>query len=353
MANALSTRGGTGVSVRERLGDCTLAAALLCVPAITLAQTAASTGSGQATSTGSGQAYPLKPVRILAGFAPGGFTDTASRVLAQRLGAAWGQQVIVENRTGANGLIAGDLTAKSAPDGYTLFMSSPGLITNPMLYSKQQRDPLKDFTAVSLVAGIPNVLVVHPSVPATTVKELLAIAKSKPGALTQASAGAGSPGHLSGELLQLMTQVKFIHVPYKGSGPALIDLLGGHIDLSFPSISASVVQIKEGKLRGIGVTTTRRAPMLPDIPPIGDSVPGYEVVGWYGIVGPAGMPREITAKISAEISRTLSVPEVRERFLREGAEPIGNTPDEFTAFLTRDQGKWAQVIKAANIRPAD
>ena len=336
--------------MRNRLA---FAAALLGTSAVIHAQTATSTGSGQATSTGSGQAYPVKPVRILAGFAPGGFTDTAGRIVAQKLSAAWGQQVIVENRTGANGLIAGDLTAKSAPDGYTLFMSSAGLTTNPMMYTKQQRDPLKDFTAVSLVAGIPNVLVVHPSVPAKSVRELLAIARSKPAALTQASAGTGSPGHLSGELLQLIAKVKFIHVPYKGSGPALIDVLGGHIDLSFPSISASVVQIREGKLRGLGVTMAKRSPMLPDVPPIGDSVPGYEVVGWYGIVGPAGMPREVTAKISTEISRMLTAPDVRERFLREGAEPIGNTPEEFTAFLARDQIKWAKVIKAANIRPSE
>ena len=336
--------------MRNRLA---FAAALVGTSAVIHAQTATSTGSGQATSTGSGQAYPVKPVRILAGFAPGGFTDTAGRIVAQKLSAAWGQQVIVENRTGANGLIAGDLTAKSAPDGYTLFMSSAGLTTNPMMYTKQQRDPLKDFTAVSLVAGIPNVLVVHPSVPAKNVRELLAIARSKPAALTQASAGTGSPGHLSGELLQLIAKVKFIHAPYKGSGPALIDLLGGHIDLSFPSISASVAQIREGKLRGLGVTMAKRSPMLPDVPPIGDSVPGYEVVGWYGIVGPAAMPREVTAKISTEISRMLSAPDVRERFLREGAEPIGNTPDEFTAFLTRDQIKWAKVIKAANIRPSE
>ena len=316
-----------------------------CVPALAHAQTGASTGSGQA--------YPLKPVRILAGFAPGGFTDTAARVVAQKLSVAWGQQVIVENRTGANGLIAADVTAKSAPDGYTLHMTSAGLIINPMLYTKQSRDPLKDFTAVSLVADIPNVLVVHPSVPARDIKGLLAVATSKPGVLTQASAGAGSPGHLSGELLQQMTQIKFIHVPYKGSGAAMMDLLGGHIDLSFPSISASVTQIKEGKLRALGVTMAKRVPMLPDVPPIGESVAGYEVVGWYGIVGPAGLPRDVTLKISTDISRMLAAPDVRERFLREGAELVGSTPDVFAAFLAQDQGKWAKVIKAANIKPSE
>ena len=297
--------------------------------------------------------YPQKPLRILTGFAPGGFADTSARIVAQKLSAAWGQQVVVENRTGANGLIAGDATAKSPPDGYTLFMSSAGLVINPMLYVKLPRDPLKDFTAVSLVADIPNVLVVHPSVPTKNVKELLAIAKAKPGTLTQASAGTGSPGHLSGELLQQITQAKFIHVPYKGTGPALIDLLGGHVDLSFPAISASVLPIKEGKLRALGVTKAKRVPMLPDVPPIGDSVPGYEVVGWYGIVGPAGLPRDITLKISTEISRMLATEEVRSRFLREGAEPVGSAPDSFAAFLAQDQAKWAKVIKAANIKPSE
>jgi tripartite-type tricarboxylate transporter receptor subunit TctC len=232
-------------------------------------------------------------------------------------------------------------------------MTSAGLLINPMLYVKQRRDPLKEFTAVSLVADIPNVLVVHPSVPVRNVRELLAIAHSKSGTLTQASAGTGSPGHLSGELLQQMTKVKFVHVPYKGTGPALVDLLGGHIDLSFPSISASVVQINAGKLRGLGVTMAKRVPMLPAVPPIGDSVPGYEVVGWYGVVGPAGMPREVTQKINAEISRMMMAADVRERFLREGAEPVGGTPDEFAVFLVRDQGKWAKVIQAANIKPSE
>ena len=314
-----------------------VAAACVCVPTI---------ASGQSL-------FPVKTVRIIAGFPPGGFADTASRIVAQRLSAAWGQPVIVENRPGANGLLAGDITAKSAPDGHTLFMSSAGLTINPLLHVKLQRDPLKDFTAVSLVAGIPNVLVAHPAVPARNVKELLAIARSKAGALTQASAGTGSPGHLSGELLQLIARVKFIHVPYKGSGPALIDLVGGHVDLSFPSISSSAALVRERKLRGLGVTMTLRSPLLPEVPPIADSVPGYEVVGWYGIVGPAGMARDISSKISTEIARMLTVSEVRERFLREGAEPVGNIPDEFTAFLARDQMKWARVIKAANIQAAE
>lgn len=323
-----------------------LAAGLLMgVCAIAHAQTGASTGSAQA--------YPVKPLRILAGFAPGGFSDTSARIVAQKLSATWGQQVLVENRAGANGLIAGDVTAKSPPDGYTLYMTSPGLLTNPMLYTRQARDPLKDFTAVSLVADIPNVLVIHPSVPVKNVKELLAIARSKPGVFTQATAGMGSPGHLSGELLQQMANIKFVHVPYKGTGAAMIDLLSGQIDLSFPSISAVVTQIKDGKLRAIGVTTVKPAPMLPGVPPITETVPGYEVVGWYGLVGPAGMPREITLKISTEISRMIATQEIRDRLLREGAVPIGSTPEAFSAFLAQDQAKWARVIKTANIKPSE
>lgn len=294
--------------------------------------------------------YPAKPVRILVGFVPGGFTDTSARIIGQRLGEILGQQIIIENRPGANGLIAGDLTAKSAPDGYTLFMTSPGLTTNPSLYDKLRRDPVKDFTAISPVAEIPNVLVVHPSVPARSIGELFVLARSRPATLTQSSAGTGSPGHLSGELLQMMMKVRFIHVPYKGS-QSVIDLIGGHVDLSFPTISSSIAFIREGKLRALGVTSAKRAPLLPDVPAIGEKeVPGYASVGWYGIVGPAGIPKPVVSTLNTEIVRILQSAEVRERLSREGAVPIINSPEEFSAFLADDQRKWARVIKAANIR---
>lgn len=294
--------------------------------------------------------YPVKPVRILVGFVPGGFTDTSARIVGQKLGEALGQQVVIENRPGANGLIAGDLAAKSAPDGYTLFMTSPGLTTNPILYTKLRHDPVKDFTAVSIVAEIPNVLVVHPGVPARSIGELFALARSKPGTLTQSSAGIGSPGHLSGELLQIMMKVKFVHVPYKGA-QSVIDLIGGHVDLSFPSISSSIVFIKDGKLRALGVTSAKRSPLLPDVPSIGEkAVPGYASVGWYGIVGPADIPKPIVATLNTEIVRILQTADVRERLAREGAVPIINSPEEFSAFIAEDHRKWAKVIKAANIR---
>lgn len=295
--------------------------------------------------------YPVKPVRILAGFAPGGFTDVSARIVGPKLADALGQQVIVENRPGANGLIAADLTAKSAPDGYTLLMSSAGLTTNPMLYhDKIQRDPLKDFTAVSLVAVIPNILVVHPSVPARSMKELLALAHSRP--LTQATTATGAPGHLTGELLRQMTQYRFVHVPYKGSGPALIDLIGGHVDLSFPSLSSGLPFVKSGKLRALGLTSAKRSPLLPEVPAIAEAgVPGFEVVGWFGMVGPAGMPKDVVSRLSAEMARILRTPDVHERMLRERAEPIGNSSEEFAAFLAEDLRKWTKVIKTANIRP--
>ncbi len=306
-----------------------------------------------ATAATAQTGYPAKPVRILVGFVPGGFTDTSARIVGQKLGEALGQQVTIENRPGANGLIAGDLTAKSAPDGYTLFMTSPGLTTNPILYTRLRHDPVKDFTAISQIAEIPNLLVVHPSVPAKTVGELFALARSRPATLTQSSAGTGSPGHLSGELLQLMMKVKFIHVPYKGA-QSVIDLIGGHVDLSFPSISSSIAFVKEGKLRALGVTSARRSPLLPDVPAIGEKeVPGYASVGWYGIVGPAGIPKPIVAALNTEIVRIIQNAEVRERLSREGAVPMSNTPEAFSAFIGDDHRKWAKVIKAANIPVSD
>lgn len=297
--------------------------------------------------------YPVKPLRILVGFVPGGFTDTSARIVGQKLGDALGQQVIIENRPGANGLIAGDLASKSAPDGYTLFMTSPGLTTNPILYTRLRHDPVKDFTAISIVAEIPNVLVVHPAVPARSIGELFALARSKPGTLTQSSAGIGSPGHLSGELLQIMKKMKFVHVPYKGA-QSVIDLIGGHVDLSFPSISSSIVFIRDGKLRALGVTSAKRSPLLPDVPSLGEKeVPGYASVGWYGIVGPAGIPKPVVTTLNREIVRILQNAEVRERLAREGAVPVINSPEEFSAFIANDHRKWAKVIKAANIRVSE
>lgn len=296
-------------------------------------------------------AFPAKPVRILIGFVPGGLLDGTARIVGQKLSEFWGQQVVVENRPGASGMIGAEYVAKSARDGYTLLMSNNTLTTNPVLYERYPYDPLKDFTAISLVAISPNVLVVHPSVPVKSIRELLALSRSRRVPLTQATAGVATPGHLAGELLQQTTSYRFLHVPYKGSGQALVDVLGGHVDVSFPTISAGRPFILAGKLRGLAVTSLIRSNLLPDMPTMSESgVPGFEVVGWYGLVGPPGLPRELLAGLSSDVMRAVRSSDVRDRLQKESSEPIGNTPEEFTTYMSEDMRKWAKVVKAANIR---
>ena len=294
--------------------------------------------------------FPAKPIRILVGFAPGGFTDIAGRIISQGLSEAFGVQVIVENRTGANGGIAAELTARAAPDGYTFYVASPGHTTNPILQSKTQYDPVRDFTPLSLFADIANVLVVNSTVSARTLREFLTLARDKPVPLTQASAGVGSPGHLIGELLQMITKVKFTHVPYKGSGAMMSDLVGGQVDFSFPTTSAAQPLVTAGKLRALGIASPKRSQAYPDVPTIAEAgVPGFEVMGWYGVLGPARMPRDVVTKLSGEIMRLARKSDVRASLLRAGAEPVGSSPEEFAAFIATDYEKWSKVIKAANI----
>jgi tripartite-type tricarboxylate transporter receptor subunit TctC len=290
-------------------------------------------------------------MRIYIGFVPGGFTDLAGRIVAQELSEAFGVQVIADNRPGANGAIAADLTARAAPDGYTFYMASPGHTTNAILQSKVRYDPAKDFTPLSLVAEIPNVLVVNPSVPARSVKEFLALARSRKESMTQASSGVGSPGHLSGELLQAMTRVKFVHVPYKGSGALMSDLVGGQVDFSFPSTAAALPHVQRGRLRPLGVTSVKRSSAYPNVPPIAEAgVPGFQVIGWYGVLGPARMPKDIVATLSGELVRALRKPDVRTKLQNAGAEPVGSSAEEFTAFIAADFDKWSKVIRTANIK---
>jgi len=294
--------------------------------------------------------FPAKPIRILVGFAPGGFTDIAGRIIGQGLSESFGTQVIVENRTGANGGIAAELTARAAPDGYTFYVASAGHTTNPILQSKTQYDPVKDFTPLSLFADIPNVLVVSSTVPARNLKEFLQLAREKTVPLTQASAGVGSPGHLIGELLQLLTKVKFTHVPYKGSGALMSDLAGGQVDFSFPTSSAAQPLVTAGKVRALGIASPKRSQAYPDVPTIAEAgVPGFEVMGWYGVLGPARMPRDVVAKLSGEIMRLARKSDVRANLLKSGAEPVGSSPEEFTALIAAEYEKWSKVIKAANI----
>lgn len=295
--------------------------------------------------------YPAKPIRMLVGFAPGGFTDIAGRLAAQGLAEALGQQVLVENRAGSNGALAADAIARATPDGYSLYMASPGHTTNPILQTQAQAHPIRDFTAISAFADIPNVLVVHNGLPAKNMKEFIALARTRSTPLTQATTGIGAPGHLIGELLQIMINVKFIHVPYKGSGPIMPDLISGQIDFSFPTAASALPTVQAGRIRALGVASPRRSKAYPDVPTISEAgVPGFEVMGWYGVFGPAKLPREITTRLSNEMVKIARRPDIVGKLNGAGAEPIGSNTEEFSAFVAADYEKWLKVIKTANIK---
>jgi tripartite-type tricarboxylate transporter receptor subunit TctC len=296
------------------------------------------------------QPYPSKPIRFLVGFAPGGTNDIIARTVAQKLTENMGQSVVVENRAGANTAIATELAARAAPDGYTILLTAPGHATNAALM-KLPFDPVRDFAFISLMVESQNLLVVHPSLPARNVKELIAFSKKRPGQINFASSGTGTTVHLSGELFQFMTGVKWVHVPYKGGGPAAIELLAGQTSLMFANLPTVIQYAREGRLRALAVTGTRRSPALPDIPTVAESgVPGYDVTNWFGVSAPAKTPRAIIDKLHAEIVRALNAPALRERLTSQGADPVGNTPEQFTAFIQDEIVKWAKVIKAAGIK---
>ena len=295
----------------------------------------------------SAQSYPTKPIRLVVPFPPGGATDILARDVAQKLTEAWGQSVIVDNRPGAGGNIGSELVAKSAPDGYTLEMGTVGThAINASLYAKMPYDHVKDFTPVILVAGVPNVLVVNPSVPANSVAELIAYAKANPGKLNFASSGNGTSIHLSGELFKVMAGVQITHIPYKGSTPALQDLLAGQVQMMFDNLPPSLPQIKAGKLRALAVTSLTRAPALPDVPTLSESgLPGFEASSWFGILAPAGTPAPIVAKLNAEIAKYLATPEAKEKLAKQGANAAGGTPDDFAKHIAAETAKWAKVVK--------
>ena len=297
------------------------------------------------------QDYPAKPIRMIVGVAPGGATDILARAVGARLSEAFRQQVIVENRPGANHIIGGELTAKAPRDGHTIQMIPEGFVINASVYAKLPFDPLKDFSPIAIVANVPNVLVVHPSLPARTVKSFIALARARPGQLSYGSSSVGSPSHMSGELFKVMTKVDYVHVPYKGQSLALVDLMGGHIQFLFPSIPSAVAHIRSGKLIPLGVTTLQRAGALPDVPTIREAgVPGYEVSGWYGVIGPAGLPQAVVARLNKEINDYLQAPATRKQLSNEGAEPRTGTPEEFGAAMASDLQKWAKVVAAAGIK---
>jgi tripartite-type tricarboxylate transporter receptor subunit TctC len=298
------------------------------------------------------QEYPSKPVRMIAPFPATGGVDIVARQIAQKLSDKWKQQVVVDNRPGATGIIGTDLAAKATADGYTILMGNVATqAVNLSLYNKLPYDPVRDFESITLVARVPEMLVVNPSNPAKSVKDLIALAQTKQ--LTFGSAGSGSPPHLAGELFQHLAKVQFVHVPYKGSAPALIDLIGGQIDLYFANILSAMAQVKGGKLRPLGVTSAKRAVVAPDVPTIAEAgLPGYEEYNWYGLLAPRGTPKAIVNKLNTDIVAVLRSPDMQERLTRDGAEVIASTPDEFTRFVKSEIAKYAQVIKARGLKAA-
>jgi tripartite-type tricarboxylate transporter receptor subunit TctC len=298
------------------------------------------------------QAYPNHTIRLIVPFPAGGTTDILARDVAKKLTDTMGQAVVVDNRPGAGGNIGADLVAKSPPDGYTLLMGTVGThAINPSLYAKMPYDHIKDFVPVVLVAGVPNVLVVNPSVPINSVADLIKLAKAKPGSINFASSGSGTSIHLSGELFKTMAGVDMTHVPYKGSSPALTDLMGGQVQIMFDNLPSSLALIKAGKLRAVAVTSLKRAPALPDVPTIAESgLPGFEASSWFGVLAPAGTPAPIVAKLNAEVNKWLQSPEGKEQLLAQGAEVAGGSPEQFVAHIRAETDKWAKVVKASGAK---
>jgi tripartite-type tricarboxylate transporter receptor subunit TctC len=298
------------------------------------------------------QSYPTKPIRFVIPFPPGGPADIFGRTIGQQLSDRWNQQVVIDNRAGAGGNIGADIVAKAPADGYTLLMGFVGThAINPSLYRSMPYDNIRDFTPVGLVATATIVLVTHPTVQAKSVKELIALAQRKPGELTFGSPGNGTPQHLAGELFNTMAQVRTTHIPYKGAVPALQDLLGGRISYIFSSMPPALPHVKVGKINALAVTSTKRSPATPELPTVAESgLPGYEVINWYGVLAPAGTPQAIVAKINAEVTRIMNLPEVKERLAAQGAETMTSTPQEFASFIKSETAKWAKVVKFSGAR---
>ncbi|SDD42922.1 Tripartite-type tricarboxylate transporter, receptor component TctC [Cupriavidus sp. YR651] len=303
---------------------------------LTLGSTLAAAGS-----------FPDKPIRMVVPFPPGGTTDLLGRVLASRLSETLGQQVVVDNRPGAGGTIGSDAVAKAPADGYTLLFGTVGTQSiNTSLYKRLPYDAQKDFTPVALFAGVPNILVVNPKVPAKSVKELVAYAKAHPNALNMGSAGNGTTNHLSGELFKSMANVQIVHVPYKGSGPAMADLLANQVQLMFDNLPGSLPHVKAGRLRALAVTSATRSPALPDVPTMAEAgISGYEAAVWFGVVGPKGMPADVVAKLSAEITRIAQDSNMRDKLLQQGASPLTATPDQFAGVIRQDTVKWSRLVR--------
>ena len=320
------------------------------------AQTPA-TGLGQSASTepalslpkGSGQAFPVKSIRLVVPFAPGGSTDILARMVAQKLTEAWGQQVNVDNRAGGGSVIGTDLVAKATPDGHTLVMTSTSTATAPSLMRKLPYDTLRDLAPVIQLVSTPNALVVHPSLPVNSVRELISLARARPDQIAFGSGGNGTSTHLGGEILRLMAGVRMTHVPYKGAAPSITALMSGEVSWLFGAILPTLPLIKAGRLRAIAVSSAKPTPALPGVPPVGDTLAGFDTSPWTGVAAPGATPKDIIARLNQEIARGYSAPDIRERLLREGNDVVLNTPEQFDAFFRGEMQKWAKVIKVAGI----
>ncbi len=297
-----------------------------------------------------GAAYPIKPIRFIVPFAPGGPNDILARIVGKRLSEAWGQQAIVDNRGGGGTVIGTEIAARATPDGYTLLMVSSSHAVNVTLVPKLPFDTLRDFAMVTRIAASPNVLVVNVNVPAQSVRELIQLAKAKPGGIAYASGGTGAATHLAGELLNIMGGVKMIHVPYKGAGPATVDLLSGQVQWMFGTILPTLPHIRSGRLRALAVSGEQRAAALPDVPTVADTLPGFEATSWYGIAAPAATPKTVIVKLRTEVARLLALPDMREQLIAQGADPVGDTPEQFTAHFREQVAKWGKVVREAGIR---
>ncbi len=308
--------------------------------------------NAQSPASGSSQSYPSKPIRLIVPFPPGGAVDILGRAMAQKLSENLPHNMIVDNRVGGAGAVGSEAAAKSAPDGYTLLMGSTTTISiNPSLFAKLSYDPSRDFVPVTLVAFVPHLLVVNASVPAANLRELIALAKARPGQLNYASAGNGTPHHIAGEMFKQMAGVDMVHIPYKGTGPAVPDLIAGQVSFMSVEILAAMPHVKSGKLRALGIATSSRNPSAPEIPTVSEAgLPGFEVTSWYGILAPARTPKLITERLAMEMTKAIATPDLSERLASLGATPVGNTPDEFGVHLRREGEKWAKAVKASGAK---
>jgi len=295
--------------------------------------------------------YPQRPIRLIVPFAAGGGLEITARSIGQKLTEKRGQSIVIDNRPGAATIVGSEIAAKASPDGYTLLMITTTFAINPSLYGKLPYDPNKDFAPVTQITSVPNILVVNPSIPAHNVRELIALAKAKPGQINYASAGSGTSPHLAAELFKTMASIEMTHIPYKGIPPAVTDVIAGRVTMLMTTTISAAPHVKSGRLRALAITSPKRLAAMPDVPAIGETVPGYEADAFQGMVAPAGVPKEIVRQLADDIAAIVRLPEIRERIIADGAEPIGSTPEAFGAFLKKEMLKWGKVVKESGARP--